>query len=289
MISKDIINLALQEDKIDEDITSKLLIDETTKVKAVIIAKEACKLAGIKLTEEVFKTVDKTIKFKRLKSDGEDIKPQEIVAELQGKALSILKAERTALNFLSHLCGVATITCEFVKKAFPFGVKIRDTRKTIPGLRSLQKQAVKLAGAIPHRASLKEAILIKDNHLKILSLTKSNAKIFEYLLEKITACDNKCIGIEIQNEANLQELLKYIPQGDISKRIIIMLDNFSLNQLKEAIKLIKKKNIKVEVSGGITLDNVEEIAKLKPDYISVGKITHSVKAIDFSLEVNTSL
>lgn len=267
-ISK-IVSLALEEDIGIGDITTDIIIDEGLKGKAYIKAKESGILCGCEVARGVFKSIDETLVLNFSKSDGEEIFSGEKVIFIEGKIKSILKGERVALNFLSHLSGIATTTKKFVK-LLPPSVKILDTRKTLPGLRILEKYAVKVGGGKNHRFGLYDGILIKDNHIiavggvrKALEIAKKSAPHY--------------MKIEIE-AATLDEVREAVEGG----ADIILLDNMSIDEIKEAIKIIDGR-AQIEVSGGINSDNIEQLVGLPIDFISIGAITHSVKALDFSL------
>lgn len=283
-IVKEIIRKALEEDIGDGDITSFFCVSPERKTKGIIIAKEDCLLCGIDITKEVFKTVNYSLKFKKLKKDGELVNKNEVIAEIKGEAISILKAERVALNFLSMLSGIATHTREFVEKVKNTPVKIMDTRKTTPALRILEKYAVRVGGGVNHRKGLWDGILIKDNHLRvsgIISGGKFNENNLKKIIEIIRTNTKYEIEIEVENFQELKRIIKYNPD-------IILLDNFSLKQIMKAVKFRNHyfPRVKLEASGGINLYNVERIAKTGVDFISVGSITHSPQSIDFSLEID---
>jgi nicotinate-nucleotide pyrophosphorylase (carboxylating) len=264
-----IISLALEEDIGIGDITTDLIIDEGLKGKAYIKCKERGILCGCEVVKEVFRTIDENLTLEFLKSDGEEVYPGEKVIFIRGKVKSILKGERVSLNFLSHLSGIATATNRFVK-LLPPSVKILDTRKTLPGLRFLEKYAVRVGGGKNHRFGLYDGILIKDNHIiaiggvkKALEIARRNAPHY--------------MKIEIET-ASLEDVKEALEGG----ADIILLDNMSIDQIKEAIKIINGR-AQIEVSGGINSDNIEQLVGLPIDFISIGAITHSAKAIDFSL------
>jgi nicotinate-nucleotide pyrophosphorylase (carboxylating) len=278
-----IIKDALKEDLVQKDITTALTIPKGLKIKGAIFSKEKGILCGIKITEKVFTLENRKVIFKSFKKDGDFIKKGEKVALIEGDAYIILSRERTALNFLSFLSGVSTLTKEFVKKVKNKPTLIYDTRKTIPNLRILQKYAVKVGGGFNHRKNLTDFVLIKDNHLKAVNLrTKNefNEKKFSELISKIRKSTSLKIEVEVETLDEFKIVIKYEPD-------IIMLDNFKLSSLKKAVIFRNKfyPHIKLEASGGINLKNAKEIAKTGVDYISIGAITHSSKSIDFSLEI----
>jgi len=268
-----IIHSALKEDIGMGDITTKLIIPWDKIVRAVILAQEDCLVCGLNIAGLVFKAMDKNIKFKAMLKDGQKAKRGKILARLQGRAQPIITAERVALNFLSLLSGIATATNAYVKAVRPYKVKIMDTRKTIPGLRSLQKYAVRTGGGLNHRMRLDGMVMVKDNHLKV-------TKGYERLRKVTKGCK---VELEVKNLKELKEALKLKPD-------IIMLDNMKVNDIKKAIALMsraKNKGVrtKLEASGGITLKNVRSVAATGVDMISIGALTHSLKSADISLEV----
>jgi len=262
-----IIKTALAEDIGSGDITTRLLIPKNKIIQAKIIAKENFLLCGLDIAREVFKTIDKSINFKKKIKEGSRVQKNDVIAIICGKASGILSAERVALNFLSLLSAIATKTRKFVKAVAPYKVKILDTRKTIAGLRILQKYAVRTGGGYNHRFSLDEMILIKDNHLKV-----NNGCI---KLPK----ESKRYEIEIESQ-NLKEFKRAV----ILNPDIIMLDNMSIRDIKKAVKL--KKAALLEVSGGINLSNIKKYASTGIDLISIGELTDSVKSVDISLDIS---
>lgn len=270
-----IIRHALIEDIGRGDITTQLTIPKDKEIKAKIIAKEDFLLCGVIVAEKVFKTVDPNIKFEQKIREGKQVKAKKTIAVISGKASSILTAERVALNLLSLLSGIATKTREFVKEIAPFKTKITDTRKTMPGLRELQKYAVRIGGGHNHRIRLDEMILIKDNHIKA---TDGYSKLPSFP-------PGYKIEIETQNLEEFKHALYFKPD-------IIMLDNMPIDQIKEAIKIRNSTEFKshhsptrLEASGGIYLDNIKKYAATGVDIISIGELTDSVKSVDVSLEV----
>lgn len=273
---REIVKKALEEDLYFGDITSELLFKEDKVCRAFFLAKEPFVVCGLPVVEEVFFLIDQEINIRWKVKEGEEIAPFDRFGIVEGRAKSILKGERVALNFLQHLSGIATYTRKIVKKIEPYKTILLDTRKTIPGLRTLQKYAVRIGGGQNHRFSLSDGILIKDNHLKLMGGVKNLPQILKNLPHHLK------IELEVKNLEELEFVVKQNLPIDI-----VMLDNFKIEQIKEAIKLVRqfKPELKIEVSGGITLENAEEIAKLGVDYISSGSLTHSVKAVDISLKI----
>lgn len=266
-----LVKKALEEDNIRNDITTDSIVTDE-KCRAYLIAKAQGVVAGLNISKLVFQTVDKNIKFVFKVKDGDKVKKNKILAQISGNANSILKAERTALNFIQQLSGVATLTFQFVQKVKPYKTVILDTRKTVPMMRVLQKYAVRCGGGYNHRINLGEKILIKDNHIKIAG---GVSKAIEQVRKKLGK--NIKIEVEIDNLKDLRIALNYNVHT-------IMLDNMKGSLLKNAVRMINGKS-KVEISGGVNLKNVREIAKLGVNYISIGALTHSAPSLDISLEL----
>jgi nicotinate-nucleotide pyrophosphorylase (carboxylating) len=266
-----LVDAALKEDMPRGDITSENIISLKSQSRAIILAKEDGVLAGIYVAERVFKKIDPSISFEIHQKDGAGIKRGEKLAVLKGPSVSLLKGERTALNFLQRLSGIATETSNFAQALKNTKTKVLDTRKTTPGLRNLEKYAVKMGGGENHRLDLSEMVMIKDNHLKIIG------SISEALLlakKKIKP------GIKIEVEVtSLQEVKEAVKNG----ADIIMLDNMPLNKMKEAVDWVRGR-VPIEVSGNVTLSKAKKIAQIGVDFISVGALTHSYKSLDISME-----
>jgi nicotinate-nucleotide pyrophosphorylase (carboxylating) len=266
----DLIKGALKEDMPLGDITTDNLIGADATSQAVFISKAEGIIAGLEVAERVFKILDGNIKFIKKIEEGAFVKEGNIIAEISGNARAMLKAERTALNLLQHLSGIATKTHSFCEKVKAFPVKIVDTRKTTPGLRLLEKYAVKTGGGSNHRFCLSDGVLIKDNHIKAaggiknaITLAKSNIP--------------HTIKIEVETET-----LEQVQEALENKADIIMLDNMSLKLMSEAVKLINKRAI-VEASGNVEIERLYDMAATGVDLISVGGLTHTVKAFDVSM------
>ena len=270
---KELVTVALREDIGKEDITTKACFPKKRNAKARIIAKQRGIIAGLRIAKIVFKTVDNKINFKSLVKDGIEVKKGDVLAEISGHINSILTGERTALNFLGRLSGIATLTKEYVEKVKPYKARIFDTRKTTPGLRDIEKYAVSVGGGQNHRTGLYDMVLIKDNHLKI-----GNKNIKE-LVQSVRGRIPEDVKIEIEAENLLQ--VKEVLQSDAD---IILLDNMDIQTIKKAISLVKNLS-EIEISGNVSLDSVEKLAKCGVDRISVGKLTHSAEAMDISLKI----
>lgn len=272
-----IINSALKEDIGNGDITTKATIKNSQKAVGRFLVKDNGVIAGLKISKKVFQIVDPKIKFKILIEDGSKVKKSDVVAIVNGKAKSILTAERTALNFLQRMSGIATLANMYAEKVKHTKAKIIDTRKTVPGLRLLDKMSIKLGGCENHRMGLYDMFLIKDNHIEIAgSITNAVNDCMRYQKKNKTKFK---IEVETKNLQEVEEALKTYAD-------IIMLDNFDINDMRKAVQLINGKK-KTEASGGVNLETVKEIAETGVDFISVGALTHSVKALDISLEITT--
>jgi nicotinate-nucleotide pyrophosphorylase (carboxylating) len=272
---EEIIGRALAEDLGQGDITTDLLISADRQGSAGFLVKADGILAGIEIARQVFFKVDAGTALKIFIPDGSAIKPGDIVASVHGKLAGILKAERTALNFLQRLSGIATETARYVAAVKGLPVKILDTRKTTPGLRYLEKYAVRMGGGQNHRMNLSDGILIKDNHLE--TLYKQELSLKEVVLK---TKQHAPAGMKIEVET---KTLDEVGQAAEAGAGIIMLDNMSLEMMRQAVKLINGR-AKIEASGNITLNNVRAVAETGVDFISIGALTHSVKALDISLE-----
>jgi nicotinate-nucleotide pyrophosphorylase (carboxylating) len=270
-----LIRHALFEDIGKGDITTLLTIPKTKMVKAVLIAKQDFLVCGIGVIERVFHIVDKDVKFTPLAHEGHTVKKGKTIARIEGKAHSILSAERVGLNILSLLSGIATKTREYVSKIEPHKTKITDTRKTLPGLRALQKYAVRVGGGFNHRMGLDEMILIKDNHLQVMDGYNQLPKVPKGFK----------IEIEVQNLTEFKHALRFKPD-------VIMLDNMELDDVKKAVEVRNETlfnshhpRTKLEVSGGVNLDNVKQLAATGIDIISIGDLTHSVSSVDIAMDI----
>jgi nicotinate-nucleotide pyrophosphorylase (carboxylating) len=265
------IRRALEEDLGPGDCTTSLLIPEKKKSSAQYIAKENLILAGLPFASLVFQLLDQTARFRPFFADGDRIKKGRIIAEVSGYTSVLLKGERVSLNLLQRLSGIATLTALYVEKIKGLKAKIVDTRKTTPCLRSMEKYAVRTGGGFNHRFGLFDGILIKDNHIKAVgSIPKAvqRAKKSHHLSK---------IEIEVENIRGLREAIH-------AGADIVMLDNMSIADMRKAVKLSNGR-VALEASGGITLDNIREVAETGVDFISVGALTHSAPAVDMSLKI----
>ena len=268
------IRLALQEDLPHGDVTTTTLFSSPTQALACIVAQQSMVVAGLAAALHTFRTVDASLVLTIHRQDGERAQDGDCLLQIEGDGRSILKAERVALNFLQHLSGIATFTSRFCQAVSGYPVTIMDTRKTIPGLRALQKWAVLLGGGTNHRRSLSDAVLIKDNHLALLSHTTAPVRT-ACRQAKTSAPRSMNIIVEVETLAEVRQALA--GQADI-----ILLDNMNPATARQAVRLIKGRAL-VEVSGGITLKNVRAMAAAGPDRISIGALTHSAPAASLSL------
>ena len=271
----DLIGLALAEDIGEGDHTSLACIPKNATGKAELVIKEKGILAGIELAERIFIRIDEELLFQGLLSDGSEIKSGDIAFTVEGKIQSILKAERLVLNFMQRMSGIATLTNQMVSQLEGLHTKILDTRKTAPGLREIEKQAVKIGGAENHRMGLFDMILIKDNHVDYAGgITHAIEAAVDYLHE-----NDKQLKIEIEVR-NFKEIEQVLQIGKVDR---IMLDNFSIEDTVKAVAMIGGK-FETESSGGITSVNIRQYAECGVDFISVGALTHSARSLDMSLK-----
>lgn len=276
LLLEDIVRAALKEDLgHGHDITTECVVPLDKDARAVINARKGGRLAGVVAGLAAFTLTDPDCEIEVLKVDGEDVAAGQDIATITGSARAILTAERTALNFIQHLSGIATLTKTYVDAIEDTGAKIADSRKTIPGMRALAKQAVRLGGGMNHRFGLDDAVLIKDNHIALaggiypaLQMARENAG---HMVK---------IEIEVDTLDQLEEVLQH---GGAD---IIMLDNFGVKDIEKAVKMIDGKAV-IEASGGVTLDTVKAIAETGVHIISVGAITHSAPALDIGLDVES--
>ncbi len=265
---------ALGEDRGPADITTRACVGPEVQASARIFAKEPCILAGLPIAEQVFREEDVTLVLTPRAQDGTALKKGDTALEIRGSAASILTAERSALNFIQQLSGVATETRRYVDAVAGTSTKILDTRKTAPGLRALQKYAVRCGGGTNHRIGLYDQFLIKDNHLALMG--KSDA-----LARAVAAARSLDPDVILEVEADRLDQVAEIVGHGVD---VILLDNMSLNEMRACVALIAGR-AKTEASGNMTLERVRDVAATGVDFISVGALTHSVRAIDFSLEM----
>jgi nicotinate-nucleotide pyrophosphorylase (carboxylating) len=270
---------ALNEDKAWQDVTTAALVPPDQKGRGVIIAREEGVLAGLPMAEAVFKAVDPSLQWRPLVAEGSRLSPGQEIARIEGPLAAILRGERVALNYLTHLSGVATATARLVAAIAGLPVRIRDTRKTTPGLRTLEKHAVRLGGGQNHRLNLAAAVLIKDNHLA--ALRARGLGIAEALrLARQQAPPGMRVQIEVTSVDEARQALEAGAEE-------LLLDNMPPQDMRRVVEMARGRAV-LEASGGITLENLRRVAETGVDYISVGAITHSARALDMSLEVAAS-
>jgi nicotinate-nucleotide pyrophosphorylase (carboxylating) len=272
LIIDNVIKNALIEDINYIDITTDNLINDEQISEGYFLAKEDGVICGIEISKRVFDILDDNIEFDIIKKDKDEIKKGDIIATVKGSTKNLLKGERTALNILQRLSGIATYTNNLVKLIKDCNTKIVDTRKTTPNLRPLEKYAVKIGGGFNHRYNLSESVMIKDNHIQAMgSITNAVNKIRENIGHTIK------IEVEVKNIDELNEALSLNTD-------IIMLDNMSIDEMSECVKINNKKSI-LEASGNITENNILDVAKTGVDIISLGALTHSAKSLDISMKI----
>jgi nicotinate-nucleotide pyrophosphorylase (carboxylating) len=272
-----IIDQAIAEDLGQGDCTTDTLIPETQQGTATIKTKANGILAGTEVAKKVFLRTDPELKVNIFIKDGTTIYPGDAIARVDGKVSSILKAERTALNFLQHLSGIATETARYVEAVKGLPTKIVDTRKTIPGLRAMEKYAVLMGGGKNHRMHLSDGILIKDNHLKVL---RRQGLSIKEIIDKARAQNTTGLKIEVEAKSP-EEALEAADAG----ADIVMLDNMSIDDMRKAVGLIERRCL-IEASGGVNRDSVRAIAETGVDIISVGALTHSPQALDINMKLD---
>ena len=271
-VARPLIDRALAEDIGPGDVTTQAIVPPEAEGRGEIVAKAHGVICGLPIAAAVFRAVDGSIIFTPMVREGEPVGPGDVVAEVVGPLRGILIAERTALNFLTRLSGIATLTAAFVEAVAPYRAVILDTRKTTPGWRYLEKYAVRCGGGRNHRMGLYDMVLIKDNHIAACgSIAEAVRRV-------------RAAGVEVPVEVevrNLEELREALDLG-VDR---ILLDNFPVEEIAAAVRIAGGR-VPLEASGGVTLDNVTEIAATGVDYISVGSLTHSAPALDLSLELS---
>jgi len=269
------VKLALAEDIGSGDATTLATVPETATARAALRAREPLVVAGLDFAEAVFRELSAAVKIERLAKDGQPVKEREVLLKISGPARALLSAERVALNFVQRLSGIATLTAQFVEAVKGTHAQILDTRKTTPGWRRFEKYAVTCGGGHSHRLGLDDMVLIKDNHLAALHGEKPNA-----IAAAVERARKKYPDLKIEVEA---DTLEQVEQAADAWADMILLDNMNPIQLRLAVQKVKGR-IKTEASGGVNLANVQAIAKTGVDFISVGALTHSARAVDIGLD-----
>ena len=271
------IEMALAEDVGDGDHSSLAVIDATARGEAILLVKDTGVIAGVEVARLIFDKINAHIQFNELIPDGADVNPADKVFTVQGQTITILKAERLVLNIMQRMSGIATTTRKYVDAVAGFKASIVDTRKTSPGMRFLEKEAVRIGGGTNHRMGLYDMIMLKDNHIDYAGgIKKAIEKTHKYLKE-----NNLDLKIEVEAR-NMDEVKQIMDVGGADR---IMIDNFSIQQTKEAVTFIGGR-FEIESSGGITLENVREYASCGVDLISIGALTHQLKSLDLSLKAS---
>lgn len=270
-----VLDLALEEDVGRGDVTTGAVIDETQEAEAEIVVGEKAVVCGLGVLEAVFTRCDWRTRVRMKVADGDPATPGTVVAAVRGPATALLAGERTALNFLQHLSGIATVTQAFVTAAEGAKARITDTRKTTPGLRALEKYAVRVGGGANHRSDLASGILIKDNHIALVGSVREAVR-----RARASGPHGLRVIVEVDELTQLDEALEAGAEG-------ILLDNFQPRDMAEAVKRTRERRPQtiLEASGGVTLDRIREISKTGVDVVSIGAITHSARAINFSCEI----
>jgi nicotinate-nucleotide pyrophosphorylase (carboxylating) len=270
-----ILDLALEEDVGRGDVTTAACIEETQEAEADIVVGERAVVCGLGVVEAVFTRFDWRTRLRMKVSDGDPVQPGTVVASVRGPAAALLAGERTALNFLQHLSGIATVTQAFVAAAEGAKVRVTDTRKTTPGLRSLEKYAVRIGGGASHRSDLASGVLIKDNHIALVGSVREAVR-----RARASAPHTLRVVCEVDDLSQLDEALEAGAEG-------VLLDNFQLREMAEAVQRIRERRPQtvIEASGGVTLDRIRDNSKTGVDVISTGSITHSARAINYSCEI----
>jgi len=267
---REIVRRALAEDLGWGDVTTEAVVPGELRARGIILSKCSCVIAGLEVAAEVFSQLDPGCGFDRKLKDGDRCEPGDVVAELRGQAAAMLTAERTALNFLQRLSGIATLTRQFVDAAGGT-ITVLDTRKTTPTLRALEKYAVRAGGGTNHRAGLDDGVLIKDNHVRLAGGVAEAVKRMKD--------DDPEMPIEVEAQS-----LEQVDAAIAAGADIILVDNLPLDAIREAVKRVNGR-AKIELSGGVTLDRIPELAKTGANYVSVGALTHSAPAADLSFEL----
>ena len=268
-----LIKLALNEDCADNDTTGCAAFKNNELCKINVVARESSVAAGMPLISLIYKLIDEKISVNSFFNDGDKIKKNDVIAVVSGPAVSVLSGERTVLNFIQRLFGIAALTARYVDEVSGTGVKIVDTRKTTPGWRLLEKYAVKCGGGVNHRFNLSDMIMFKDNHIALSGKS---------IVELVQSARKRFPTLQIACEADTIDQVKILLKADVD---IIMLDNMSVEMTEQAVELAGR-GVVLESTGGITLDNVGEVARTGVSRISIGAITHSVKSIDIGMDIN---
>jgi nicotinate-nucleotide pyrophosphorylase (carboxylating) len=266
-----VVRQALDEDVGRRDVTSEATVPDSARARAVLVAKQELVVAGLDVAREVFRTLDPAVAWEPEAREGERFFPGTVLAAVRGRARSLLTAERVALNFLQRLSGVATVTRRFVDAVDGTAARIRDTRKTTPLLRFLEKYAVEVGGGFPHREGLDSGVLVKDNHIRL------SGSVRQATLRALAGAEGLPVEVEVESLDQLEEAIG-------AGAHMVLVDNFSPQEVRSAVVQARGR-VPIEASGGVRLDNVRAFAEAGPDYIAIGALTHSAPAVDISMEV----
>jgi nicotinate-nucleotide pyrophosphorylase (carboxylating) len=266
-----LVRQALDEDVGSRDVTSEATVPDSARARAVLVAKQELVVAGVDVAREVFRALDPALAWEPEARDGDRFFPGTVLAAVAGRARALLTAERVALNFLQRLSGVATVTRRFVDAVDGTGARIRDTRKTTPLLRFLEKYAVEVGGGFPHREGLDSGVLVKDNHIRL------SGSVRQATLRALAGADGLQVEVEVESLDALEEAIGAGAQ-------MVLVDNFTPEEVRAAVARASGR-VPIEASGGVRLDNVRAYAEAGPDYIAIGALTHSAPAVDISMEV----
>ncbi|HET8647693.1 MAG TPA: carboxylating nicotinate-nucleotide diphosphorylase [Vicinamibacteria bacterium] len=264
---------ALDEDVGSGDVTSEATVPDSARGRAVLVAKQELVVAGLDAAREAFRALDPQVAWEPEAGEGERFFPGTVLATVRGRARALLTAERVALNFLQRLSGVATVTRRFVDAVEGTAARIRDTRKTTPLLRYLEKHAVEVGGAVPHRERLDTGVLVKDNHIRLAGSVR------QATLRALAGASGLPVEVEVETLEQLEEAIQ-------AGAGMVLVDNFTPEQVRAAVAQARGR-VPIEASGGIRLDNVRAYAEAGPDYIAIGALTHSAPAVDISMEIET--
>jgi nicotinate-nucleotide pyrophosphorylase (carboxylating) len=266
-----IVREALDEDVGRGDVTSEATVPDSARGRAVLVAKQELVVAGLDVAREVFRVLDATVTWSAEGEEGQRFFPGTVLASVAGRARALLTAERVALNFLQRLSGVATVTRRFTDAVEGTSARIRDTRKTTPLLRFLEKHAVEVGGGVPHRERLDTGVLVKDNHIRLAGSVR------QATLRALAGADGLPVEVEVETLEQLEDAITAGAQ-------MVLVDNFTPEQVRAAVRQARGR-VPIEASGGIRLDNVRAFAEAGPDFIAIGALTHSAPAVDISMEI----
>ena len=266
-----LVRAALDEDLGRGDLTTEVIVPESARARGELVAKQELIVAGMDVARAAFQALDPAARWEPEAREGDRFFPGTVLGSVTGRARALLTAERVALNFLQRTCGVATLTRRFVDAVEGTRARIRDTRKTTPLLRFLEKHAVEIGGGTPHRPGLDAAILVKENHVRIAGSVR------QATLRAVAGAEGRDVEVEVERVEQIDDAIR-------AGAHMVLLDNFTVEEVRVAVELVGGR-VPVEVSGGVRLDNVRDYAAAGPDYIAVGALTHSAPAADISLEV----